>query len=295
MKNYSKEDFTFGYEIEWGDIDRSIEIPENWGKWEYCETDIVNVCGPYRGLAVDPFGINPPVGGEINVMPTDTTDELVDRIMNIKGLFTWGQCPPSSACVNHGHVHIHVPGLKDDIEGLKHMMKYIKVWQGICNDLYGTHNLDQNDREAIKKDGLTNYLLYDGGRLMPDWMIDNIVEKAENFDDFIRIHACGKDGVSRGRPFRHAINTYNMKHTKTIEFRCFRSSTNEEEIRNSIEFAANFIEAALTDHRDPREFLVFPFPPFDYDSEMASAWKATKRESNPKLKVREYHEVINDK
>ena len=36
------DNWTYGYEIEWGDIDRTIKIPESLGSWEYAETDIVN-------------------------------------------------------------------------------------------------------------------------------------------------------------------------------------------------------------------------------------------------------------
>ena len=41
---------SWGYEIEWGDIDRRIKIPENLGSWEYAETDIVNLKEPFKGL-----------------------------------------------------------------------------------------------------------------------------------------------------------------------------------------------------------------------------------------------------
>jgi hypothetical protein len=60
-------------------------------------------------------------------------------------------------------------------------------------------------------------------------MCDNINELATDFNHFIKLHAAGKDGVSMGRPFRYAINTYCMKHTGTIEFRCFRSTINLDE------------------------------------------------------------------
>ena len=45
----SSNNFTYGFEIEWGDIDRKLKIPEHLGKWEYCETDIVNIS--YKNLA----------------------------------------------------------------------------------------------------------------------------------------------------------------------------------------------------------------------------------------------------
>ncbi len=45
---YNKETFTYGAEIEWGDIDRRMTIPPNLGKWEYAETDIVNLHPPFN-------------------------------------------------------------------------------------------------------------------------------------------------------------------------------------------------------------------------------------------------------
>ena len=289
---FKPENFTYGYEIEWGDIDKSIEIPKHLGAWEYCECDIVNVHPPYRGIAVDPLGLNVPMGGEINVKPTNTVEEMVDRIMEIHQIFVDAGNKPSDSCVNHGHVHVRVPGLRDDIDALKKFMRYYKEWQNVHHHLYDWPFQDKELVEQIKKDGLTSYIKLDGGRSMPDWMVDNILEKAENFDDFIRIHACGKDGVSRGRPFRYAINTYNLKHTDTIEFRCYRSSTDRDEIRNSILFAKNFIDAALNNQQDPREFLNGPFPKLDYNSELAQGWKKTKYKSDATKKRRRLHEVI---
>jgi len=35
--------YTWGYEIEWGDIDRTLEIPSHLGTWEHAEIDIVNI------------------------------------------------------------------------------------------------------------------------------------------------------------------------------------------------------------------------------------------------------------
>ena len=83
MKNYDRSTFTYGFEIEWGDIDRNMPIPPELGAWEYCETDIINLREPYRGLGSDPKGVNPPVGGEINMKPTRTMEEQVDNIMKI--------------------------------------------------------------------------------------------------------------------------------------------------------------------------------------------------------------------
>ena len=287
IMNYNKEEFTYGYELELGDIERNTVIPEHLGSWEHCETDIVNLNGRYRGMACDPAGINPPVGGEINTKPTRGWIEQVDRVMDVISLFE----NPTASVVNHGHLHISVPGLKDDVDALKRLTQYIKDNQHLAIDTcYLFEDLPEMEGDKAK-----TYLKWDGGRKMPDWMCDNIINMAEDFDDYIRIHCCGKDGVSRGRPFRYGINTYCMKHTGTIEFRCFRASINEKHINDQFKFVEEFIDAALNNPTRTVEDILseyqYEFPPFIYDREMSLAWKDTKRESDPKLKVRKRYEV----
>ena len=291
MKIYDPKTYTWGYEIEWGDIDRSLEIPEHLGGWEYAETDIVNIHEPYKYVACDPLGTEPPMGGEVNTKPTATKEEQVDRIMDIHQLFVDNGDQPSASCVNHGHLHVFVPGLKDDLGALKRLISYIKENQAdtvdICYQFY-----DAATMKGAK--GAKMYLKYDGGRLMPDYMCDNIVNLAEDFNHFIKLHAAGKDGVSMGRPFRYAINTYCMKHTGTIEFRCFRSSTNRKQIEDSFRFAEKFIDAALNDGPSVKEILAensFEFPPFVWDLNEYVGWERTKYSKERGTKHREYHEV----
>lgn len=283
---YDPSTFTYGYEIEWGDIFRDTVIPEHLGSWEYAETDICNMYPPYENIACDPLGKEPPVGGEINVKPTKTIEEMMDRIWQIKELFH----PPSASCVNHGHVHIFVPGLKEDIDGLKRLIKFIKLYQHSTVDLcydYKDHPLMKYTKTA------KSYLKYDGGRLMPDYMCDNIINRANNFDEFIFQHCAGKDGVSRGRPFRYSINTYCMKHTGTIEFRCFRSSTSLIEIEDSITFAAEFLDVALNDKDigllfDPNRWC---FPKLIFDLDNYLGWENTKWPKERGKKERKFYEV----
>ena len=281
-----KNTFTYGYEIEWGDTPRSTSIPESLGSWEYCECDIVNLIEPYRGLAVDPLGLNPPVGGEINTKPTKTWEQQVERIIQIRDLFDH----PTASIVNHGHLHVRVPGLKDDIDALKALTAYtVENQETAISRVYGFVETPEMLGDKVK-----TYLKWDGGRPMPIWMGENIINMAEDFDDFIRIQCCGKDGVSRGRPFRYAINTYCMKHTDTIEFRLFRSSTDERHIHDSFKFAENFIDAALNNGPSVDDILAdydYQFPPFIYDREMTEAWKSTKHSSDSSMKARKLYEV----
>lgn len=288
---YDKSTFTYGYEIEWGDIHRGTKIPEHLGAWEFAETDIVNIHGDWAWHATDPLGLIPPYGGEINTKPTKTWPEQVDRIMELHQLFVDRGDQPSASCVNHGHLHVYVPGLKDDINALKKLIAYVKANQAdTIEACYGFYN----HPEMTKQKNATTYLKFDGGRSMPDYMCDNIINLATDFESFIKLHAAGKDGVSMGRPFRYAINTYCMKHTGTIEFRCFRSTVVREEIESQFRFAEKFIDAALNDGPSVREILQaddFTFPKFVWSLKEYDSWIKTKYGKERGKKERHFYEA----
>ena len=288
---FDKSTFTYGAEIEWGDIDRTLSIPEYLGKWEYAETDIVNLHPPYEYRACDPLGIDPPMGGEINVKPTKTWQEQVDRVLQIHDLFVAHGNNPTTACVNHGHIHVFVPGLKEDVSGLKRLIAYIKENQQhtieACYGFYETKDMKSCD-------GAKMYLKFDGGRQMPDYMCDNIINLATDFDHFIKLHAAGKDGISMGRPFRFAINTYCMKHTGTIEFRCFRATTKRKELESQFQFAEKFIDAALNNGPSVPEILSngeYTFPPFIWNINEYLGWVQSKYPKERGEKKREFHDA----
>lgn len=289
--SYDPKNFTWGYEIEWGDIDRRLTPPEHLGKWEHAETDIVNIHEPFKYIACDPLGIEPYMGGEINTKPTATWEQQVDRIMEIHKFFTDAGNKPSASCVNHGHLHVFVPGLKNDVSALKKLVSYIKQNQSdVIKACYGFY--ESPEIKSCK--GAKMYLKLDGGREMPEYMCDNIVNLAKDFDHFIKLHAAGKDGVSMGRPFRYAINTYCMKHTGTIEFRCFRSTTKREEIEAQFRFAEKFVDAALNDGPSVAEILAeenYKFPPFVWNLNEYVGWERTKYSKERGEKQREFHEV----
>jgi hypothetical protein len=289
---YDPATFTYGYEIEWGDIPRSFDIPEHLGTWEHAETDILNLHGEWAMRAVDPLGIDPPMGGEINTKPTATWQEQVDRIMEIKQLFVDAGYEPTASLVNHGHLHVYVPGLRDNVDALKRLVTYIGANQLLTVERCYQYYDDPTMKGAVK--GAKAYLKQDGGRQMPAYMVENICNLAKDFDHFIRLHAAGKDGVSMGRPFRYAINTYCMKHTGTIEFRCFRSSTEREEIESQFAFAEAFIDAAINDGPSVQDILEhgnFQFPPYVWNREHWDAWANTKWDKSRGKKVRNYYTV----
>jgi len=291
MKQYTSDKFTWGYEIEWGDVDRRLTLPEHLGRWEFAETDIVNIHEPFKYVACDPLGTEPWMGGEINTKPTTTWRQQADRVMELHQFFVDNGNQPSASCINHGHVHVFVPGLKDDVSSLKKLITYIKANQ--TDTIEACYGFYETSEMKIAK-GAKMYLKYDGGRQMPEYMCDNIVNLTTDFKHFIKLHAAGKDGVSMGRPFRYAINTYCMKHTGTIEFRCFRSTTKREEVEAQFRFAEKFIDAALNGGPSVKEILAadaYKFPPFVWDLSEYLGWKNTKWDKERGNKQREYHDV----
>jgi hypothetical protein len=142
--------------------------------------------------------------------------------------------------------------------------------------------------------GAKMYMKFDGGRPMPDYMCNNIINLTTDFDHFVKLHAAGKDGVSMGRPFRYAINMYSMKHIGTVEFRLFRSTMNRVQIESCFRFVNDFMDAALNDGPDVLELIMennYEFPPMIWDLNQFLGWIDTKYDKERGKKAREYLEV----
>lgn len=288
---YNKSDFTYGMEIEWGDVPRSFSIPEQLGSWEYSERDIVNLRAPYQYVCADPLGVEPPMGGEINTKPSRTWKDQVDRYFEIKQLFNDEGYDPTVGVTAHTHIHCRIPGLRNDIDALKRLTKYIKENQAAAIDhVYGF--FEHNQMKGAK--GSKMYLKFDGGRPMPDYMSDNIINLATDFDSFIKMHAAGKDGVSMGRPFRFAINMYALKHIDTVEFRLFRGTLDRTELESCFRFVEDFLDAALNDGPSVNELISennYKFPPMQWDLAQFLGWEKTKHPEERGKKVRTLVEI----
>jgi hypothetical protein len=291
---YDPSTFTWGYELELGDVKRDTKIPDHLGMWEYCETDVINQLPPYRGLACDPLGIDPPVGGEINTKPTKTWKEQVDKISQILDLFK----TPTASCISNGHVHVHVPGLKDDLESLKRLVRYIKNNQ--FNTIKNCHRFKiYPEMVDLVKSWKTlknaeymeaSYLMNDSGLPIPESLLTSL-RRASTTDDFFMKFPTDHFG----NVFRYAINIYNLRRINTIEFRCFRNSIDLNEITNSFKFVEQFINAALNNGPSVEEILTtsdYHFAKFEYNHEMYQAWRDTKYPSFVRgQKKREFQDV----
>lgn len=291
---YDPSTFTWGAEVEFANVFKLKlqALPKELGKWEWAEKEICNTKPPYAGIAVDPKGINPPVGGEVNTIPTKTYQEQVDRILNIIDWMKEKGETPTASFTSPFHIHVHIPGLIDDIDGLKKIIKYQKENQKDMVDL-----CYQFKKLKDMPGGASAYLKRDGGLLMPDYIANNIIEKAENFQDFIRLYSSGKNGIVRTRPFRYCINSYCLKWTKTIEFRCFRATQNPLFILNAFKVCFAYLNNALNHAFKIKDFIKennLTFQPMQWYYGCADMWnmyEKTKKPNDKGGKNRQFWEV----
>lgn len=318
MRNYDPSLWTYGHELEIGDAPRYIHPPGELGAWEYSETCSINRRAPYAGIASDPLGLDPPAGGEINTVPTLGWRDQVDRVLKIVDFYRDQGHPPTISCVNDSHVHVHVPGLREDIEALKRIVSYIKANQH--DAIRYVHRFEYQETMRGSPSAV-RYLKLGGGTPMPDWMADNIVNKAQSFKDFYQLHCRGKAGDLKDRPvmpIRHAINLYCLKHINTIEFRIFRATLDRDQLESCYRFAEAFLDAALNGGPSVKEILgirnreatldiqgllsgegvgkespdpSWNFPKLVWEPDIYSQWEATKWPKERGKKLRKFIEV----
>lgn len=288
---------SFGCELEWSDIDRKVDIPKELGSWEGpkiagyymgSEIDIVNTKGDWKGHGTDPLCINCPVGGEIHTQPSNTIDSQMYRIMRIMDLFN----TVSVACPNHGHIHVAIPGIKQDLVALKNLFRYTKknelsMMKACCGYTREDYDKIMNaDLDGWVKSYLT---MGDGKQINPG--IYEKVEKAKDISEILELlkntkaidydWVTGKGTVTENS-HRTCLNLFNLVKGETVEFRIFRASINPVEIYSSLVFAKRYIEEALKgDEGKPVTEILkegnFKFAPLNFDERLAKGWQDTRQ------------------
>lgn len=298
---------TFGAELEWSDIDRSINIPKDLGSWEGplvgrynlgSEIDIVNTRGKWAGVATDPLAIDCPVGGEIHTVPSTTVDSQFYRIMRILDLFP----TVGVACPNHGHIHVGVPGLlkPENLQILKNIFKYVEanesyVLEGCCGLTARTiYDIQHSSVEPWVK----SYMLCGDAKKI-DQEVYEEVQKSRSPETILRVlkhspcldydYVMDKDGsyvrayVPTENSHRTAVNLFNLTKMESIEFRAFRATLNPEEIYSCLKFCEMFMKEAMKGDegvpvRDLMMTYNFKFPMLEWDEELALGWQKTRHQ-----------------
>jgi hypothetical protein len=264
---------SWGCELEFGDVDRSRPIPEHLGTWNVWETDIVNQREPYWGIAADPAGIDPPVGGEINTRPTQS---IAEQVRLISELIAWlGN--PTSSCVSNTHIHIHVPDLNIS-EFLRYVVRNQMAFIEAVYDFKADSRMTQSGLQ---------YLLMDSGRAFEPQKFDMIRRHAPTVG-FIPLYILNNSAFDR-----YAINLTSLWYNKTIEFRCFRASTDVKEIANCLMAVDIFMKSyAQGKPIVADELKKMSFPKLNYNHELFESWERTKKPRGvPGTKTHSFIEV----
>lgn len=274
---YDLEKMTFGAELEVGDVWRGEVIPPELGEWALTETDVVNIHGELRGVACDPLGDEPAFGGEVNMRPATSAAAAGDRMAEIlRWLKEHPFNKPSYTSLNASHVHVRVPGLRDDLDALKRLQQYVIDSQGPF--LEQTYMKDYVPPKWTKESRKAHTVPLDGKRVMQPWMNNNIQRLATTPAEFFKLQMKGKDGVTNYRIFRYAVNTYNLCLIDTVEFRWFRATLDPELWRDMFLFCERFMREALGDQTPITEWLEeYRYPLFiPHDLEMLQSWERTR-------------------
>ena len=281
---YNHLDFSWGSELEWGDIPKTMELPSNLGAFEFAESCVVNVNpGPDQYLACDPSMVMTTLGGEINTMPTWDWRDQVRITKELIYLFNdQGYRPSATPGISDQGIHVHVPGLENDLPMLKRLLTYCQNnWMDMFKLTYNPPSPHQWANRWIKQ--TINY--------SSEWrskLPDQHYKLAMAQTDLVGFHRwMGYDSVNdkieRGSVWtpnlRWGFNFDNFVRTKTFEFRFFNSTIDLHQVADTFRFCEQFmINALAEDGKSVAEIVdegKYHFAPFMINPPAYKGWWET--------------------
>jgi hypothetical protein len=272
---YPIDSLTYGAELEFGNCKIGSPLPEgaSWNDQDY-------TCVSSTGIANDPKGITYQYGGEINTKPFASIDDLVDHIQQIQN------CLHPSAIINYRsnlHIHVRVPGLREDLENCKKLLRYIDTYQQEAFDIVETipepsENLPPEVLLWARKRRNRRHRSHQ--YKLPKARVEAALAAkttTEFFEEQVPMSPKGRMYITQ----RAGINLRSLSSTtNTIEFRHFPGTLDAEEMRSAIRWCQNFLDAALNwDNFTPTDILnehgpyTFPdFQPYEFETEQVYQW-----------------------
>lgn len=298
---YDPSNFTYGVELEYGNCYRFGELPEG-AKWN----DKDNTCVSSTGIANDPTGKLYAYGGEINTKPTSTIEEQISHIQQINEMLN------PKPVVNYRsnlHIHVRVPGLSDDLESCKKLLRYITDYQEQAFFIVETIPEPSPPRDKKSPNYAYFYERYywENKRFnrrkkshqykLPKERVASMLN-ATSTQQFYEEHA---PLTEKGRMWffapRAGINLRQMwEETNTIEFRHFPGTLNMVEMKSCLLWCREFLNAALNTGKTPAEIyeeydFVFPkFQPYEFETEQL--YQLTNFEKNSREEVKNRLEIL---
>lgn len=244
---------TLGCELEIGDIDVRIPLPEGN---KFCKKD-GSIMNSLNGTANDPKHEFNKFGGEIQTSIASTPQELLDVVKSIYDIFGILEDTNKNKYFNFTtnlHVHCHIPGLKDDLESLKKIAKYTQRYGrelfNLIEPIPVPTKSDFTTREAFKG-AWTRYKRRKRSHhyTVPKTIFTKMMA-ATTPQEFYEAHAAkDKDGKFLWHlVIREAVNLKQIfSETETIEFRHFTMSKNLNKMYNAFLYPLLFLKAVFSE------------------------------------------------
>lgn len=282
--------WTFGVEYEYADILMDNPLPEGMS-WNNKDYSIVSS----TGIANDPKGKIYRKGAEINTAPTDTYREQLSMFESLMGLHP--EANPSYR--TNLHLHIHVPGLSQDLDSLKRLLSFVDANQSEVYRLVDPiPEPEEQDTQAAKDGAKKRWKRRHVSHQykVPESRVPNILG-ADTVEEFLAAHApTGKDGSPLwGLTTRAGINLLQLKETDTVEFRHFTCTRSVQEMDSCFAWVEGFMKAALEggtieELYNSREWYFPKFLPYNHSQEIGYQW--TNFDKNTRKVVKERIEEL---
>lgn len=244
--------WTYGAEFELSDWPRREPLPPGMGI-DVRDVTMVNS----DGVAVDPRGELYHLGGEILAAPTEEPGGVADQLATIMKM--WPE-----TIVNYRsnlHIHIRVPGLKEDLGALKRVQAHIHQWMPVLLPViepipapdYAIYQGEEGAWKGARRRHARRRMSHQ--RMV--WKTGLTQQAAattveEFFAGEVRDPKTGK--LNWAIHPRACVNLRQLRETDTVEFRHFPGTTNPDEVLSAVAWCRNYMVQALED-ADPRPLL----------------------------------------
>ena len=273
---YDTSTFSYGCELEFADVDRSTVLPEGCA-FDGKDHTVVNS----NGIATDPKAQTCAFGGEINVRPTDTIEQQLVVIDDII------KCFGDQITVNYRcnlHVHVRVPGLRDDLVACKQLAAYIRGHEQEVYHMIEPIPKPTSDEYTDTESMAGALKRYKRRHRSHQYRVsDNVYRammSAKTTQEFFNAHAPWSEKKQQHcfhlKP-RAGINLRPLweTHHNTIEFRHFPGTLSLLEYKSCLTWCQLFLDAALNSPfttpqqiLDANPWMQFPkFQPYRHDLE----------------------------
>lgn len=287
---------TFGAELELGDVDTKIVLPPG-NRW--CDKD-GSICNS-NGTANDPKKIFNRYGGEIQMRPEASPEELLAATKYIYDLFP----VKDFNYTTNLHVHIRIPGLKDDLEALKKIALYLRKYDQEMYELIDPNPFPERQLKFSHPE------FYNGAvsrwrrrnkshRYRVSDKVFKLMMDAKTPREFYEAHA-PKNRF--GQPMWHVVVRagVNLKQvfedTETIEFRHFTMSPDLNKMLSAYKWPKLLMEAIFITGDSPKQILEknpdLEFQKFhDYNFHLDKIFRKTNVYHNKRSEVRENYKKL---